>query len=1014
MDAIRKQLDVLMGANRNGDVAEVNRKYYDRDVCRLFLAGLCPHDLFQLTKMDMGPCPKIHSLQLRKEYEEAKAKGDHNFDRELEDMIERLIVECERKIQRALKRLEDEDAKAAIAISVSKVTQTPEVIELSKQIKEKLKEADVFDFEGKTDSKIRVLEVVEELKAQRADKQSVLLLDAFNKDRASLPQPIQNPSPLATLPVLNPPDPHTQEMINEKLKKAEDLGEMGMIDEAQKALEEAEALKKLGARQEPVLESSKYSAADVRITDQKLRVCDICGAFLSVYDNDRRLADHFGGKLHLGYMQIREKLAELQEERNKKRKIDRPEDDRRSKERSRDRDGAGSRDRDIDREVRGDNRDRGREHDRRNRDHDRHHDRDHRDRDRDTDRSRNYDSRSRRRSRSRSRDRGRDYDRHRPLYELLLRLSPYESSCRRDGRRFGDSAASKFVSNRWLETRREFADLTYLSDLFFRELEEKFERLFSDVGRPVPSTFTDSYQEGLVLLLRCCMVMLHFLEFDLSLVVEKCKIILSILRRLCVPNLPFALCSCKLHPEADNIISGVTSLAPYQCPNDLIGINGPNEEARTPMLSFFRRILEVFIDEFLRNCQMRKHFTMTDNVSIAEQQLFRPKDNRGLNEELMNSHILAFELSVNVYVGHISRIGLVSNINGEHVQPCYHDKKLSFDSCIQPMTCHKLQHQMDSLFEFCCLNSQDFLSETKGDIANKSFAFIKENSHILDDIFRDEACLILQYIVINILSEENVEDTKHENENKISQEMYCFAAVLKLMSSSLLQIIWNLRQKGCVGGSEALGSKVVCREYNFIVGIISCFGKYELNRLIKRILLDVIGSNSAKQGNLDVLMPLVVLSKVTIRQSSQEKQIKASTCRSSVVASNLHHIQMLYLRKNHTTEIHEDQSTKCLTSIEDARRCNSYISGANTCNGETFIQSLPGNQKDPSEWADLVDFIEGTHGKDYSDWLRHRKRFRVWQHEKRLVMKGHKKVVAARRLRSKKAKPGSLPEARHS
>lgn len=49
MDALRKQLDVLMGANRNGDVAEVNRKYSDRDVCRLYLAGLCPHDLFQLT-----------------------------------------------------------------------------------------------------------------------------------------------------------------------------------------------------------------------------------------------------------------------------------------------------------------------------------------------------------------------------------------------------------------------------------------------------------------------------------------------------------------------------------------------------------------------------------------------------------------------------------------------------------------------------------------------------------------------------------------------------------------------------------------------------------------------------------------------------------------------------------------------------------------------------------------------------------------------------------------------------
>ncbi|KAK6289513.1 hypothetical protein POUND7_001054 [Theobroma cacao] len=311
MDAMRKQLDVLMGANRNGDVREVNRKYYDRDVCRLFLSGLCPHELFQLTKMDMGPCPKVHSLQLRKEYEEAKAKGVDNYDRELEDAIDRLIVECDRKIGRALKRLEDEDAKAAIAISVSDVTQTPEVLELSKQIKEKLKEADQHDLEGKTDLKIRALEEVEEFRTKRADKQSMLLLDAFNKDRASLPQPLPNPPALAPLPV-PAPDPRTQEMINEKLKKAEDLGEKGMVDEAQKALEEAEALKKLPARQEPVLDSSKYTAADVRITDQKLRVCDICGAFLSVYDSDRRLADHFGGKLHLGYMQIRDKLAELQ------------------------------------------------------------------------------------------------------------------------------------------------------------------------------------------------------------------------------------------------------------------------------------------------------------------------------------------------------------------------------------------------------------------------------------------------------------------------------------------------------------------------------------------------------------------------------------------------------------------------------------------------------------------------------------------------------------------------------
>lgn len=44
---------------------------------------------------------------------------------------------------------------------------------------------------------------------------------------------------------------------------------------------------------------------------QKLRVCEICAAFLSLYDNDRRLADHFGGRLHMGFIKVRERLEEL-------------------------------------------------------------------------------------------------------------------------------------------------------------------------------------------------------------------------------------------------------------------------------------------------------------------------------------------------------------------------------------------------------------------------------------------------------------------------------------------------------------------------------------------------------------------------------------------------------------------------------------------------------------------------------------------------------------------------------
>lgn len=88
------------------------------------------HSFSPITILLLAVCPQlgaIYSVQCLPEcgnrYEEAKAKGTDNYDRELEETIERLIVECERKIQRALKRLEEEDAKAAIAISVTEVTQ---------------------------------------------------------------------------------------------------------------------------------------------------------------------------------------------------------------------------------------------------------------------------------------------------------------------------------------------------------------------------------------------------------------------------------------------------------------------------------------------------------------------------------------------------------------------------------------------------------------------------------------------------------------------------------------------------------------------------------------------------------------------------------------------------------------------------------------------------------------------------------------------------------------------------
>ncbi|XP_017923003.1 putative RNA-binding protein Luc7-like 1 isoform X2 [Manacus vitellinus] len=113
------------------------------------------------------------------------------------------------------------------------------------------------------------------------------------------------------------------EDIGKLLAKAEQLGAEGNVDESQKILMEVE---KVRAKKKEAEEEYRNSMPASSFQQQKLRVCEVCSAYLGLHDNDRRLADHFGGKLHLGFIQIREKLdqlrktvAEKQEKRNQDR-----------------------------------------------------------------------------------------------------------------------------------------------------------------------------------------------------------------------------------------------------------------------------------------------------------------------------------------------------------------------------------------------------------------------------------------------------------------------------------------------------------------------------------------------------------------------------------------------------------------------------------------------------------------------------------------------------------------------
>ncbi|XP_041133707.1 putative RNA-binding protein Luc7-like 1 isoform X4 [Polyodon spathula] len=190
------------------------------------------------------------------------------------------------------------------------------------------------------------------------------------------------------------------EEIGKLLAKAEQLGAEGNVDEAQKVLQEVERVR---SRKREAEEEYRNSMPASSFQQQKLRVCEVCSAYLGLHDNDRRLADHFGGKLHLGFIQIREKLEQLkktvsekQEKRNQERLKRREEREREEKMKRRTRSRSRERKRSRSRERR------------RRRSHSSSRER-RRSRSRDRERKRRHRSRSRSKGRRRSpRDRSRD------------------------------------------------------------------------------------------------------------------------------------------------------------------------------------------------------------------------------------------------------------------------------------------------------------------------------------------------------------------------------------------------------------------------------------------------------------------------------------------------------------------------------------------------------------------------------------------------------------------------------
>ncbi|KAG3110630.1 hypothetical protein PI125_g9847 [Phytophthora idaei] len=162
MDAQRALLDSLMGLNRDGDRPDddATMDFRHPRVCKPYLCGLCPRELFQNTRLDLGTCKSLHLPTLRSAYEEQKSARDFGYERELSNELSRLLVDVEKKIARAQRRLAEDGE--------DNQTRT-QILQLTQDMQDATVQAEKATKDGDPDRSLRMMEKMEILKRKRRE-----------------------------------------------------------------------------------------------------------------------------------------------------------------------------------------------------------------------------------------------------------------------------------------------------------------------------------------------------------------------------------------------------------------------------------------------------------------------------------------------------------------------------------------------------------------------------------------------------------------------------------------------------------------------------------------------------------------------------------------------------------------------------------------------------------------------------------------------------------------------------
>ncbi|KAK4341123.1 hypothetical protein RND71_039624 [Anisodus tanguticus] len=467
--------------------------------------------------------------------------------------------------------------------------------------------------------------------------------------------------------------------------------------------------------------------------------------------------------------------------------------------------------------------------------------------------------------------------------------------------------------------------------------------------------------------------------------------------------------------------------------------------------------MHVFVDELLVHGQLRQYFKLIDSLASSAEIIFTPHSGQGdiaisllLNPIILSAPILMqaqlismiyeatfllvdmenlktnhrpvnfslslFEKSVALYMKHMSlfqidcRSSFASHSSNKEAE--VKGIHSLFESCILASIRKEINNLILKFEDSSQSHFLKFFFEMKSDLIS-CITYVKESRYLLDKSCQDEIMSTLSCLILR------ASDSFEENAlvDASLEDICLLVSILKLMSSSLLQVVWCLRCDLNSDCPKTLKDFSSCGEYNSILGIIDCFRELSIYSSVQSLSRQMMEIDSEKHKvskmflhfsgllsfsffkrldcNLDILQSLVdptpdsfssgLSAAVVDKRSSlvvASKFQKARTLRSS--SRSAFALNLAYFVGIKTRGVSSAISTSELDNKEDVEAMEEETE--ETTNGKIFLKCRLQAGQVP-DFDDLADFVECKKGKDYSSWLKNRQEYRKLKCDKMALLR---------------------------